>query len=285
MRVIISEAEIRRAITDQLLTQTLIAAGADINIEFNDKPSDNTSDAIPELIAVIDITLGAARPKTEIQRTGRILVTTGGVTDLTQKAGETSEELITRAANEAEEVRTGRGRGRPPGSKNKPKDDTPAYDPTADKNEAAGLPSDNADENLEPAIAPTAVASVSPFARLITPKPEADEPVEAPVVITPAAGDEPVEEAAVEAVTEDAPVVTTMAAEEPAEEAPAPVARKSLFGSLPRRTVVEEAPAATVEAATKEPAEAEAVIAEEEAPKPTRSLFANLKTISNKSAG
>lgn len=268
MRIIITREEICRAIRDQLLNQTIIASGSTFEFVFND---DALEYPIDNLQATVDINIVDERPRIEITRRPQLMpkfIEVGNVT-----AGPPGGET-TSAEDAAEQGR--RGRGRPPGAKNKPKTDDTA-EATEAQEEAPAAEAIDVAETAEKAPEPSAVARVSPFAKVLAKAAEpVDEPVAEPAILQGggviqniSTGEERVEpDTNHEALSEVAP----------------PVVKRSLFASIARREEpADEGPAEQTalnpaDINTDDPAQAE-----EEAPKsPSKSLFANLKAINNK---
>lgn len=260
MRIILTAEEIRKAIRDQILGQTIIGSGSNFDIVFNDEAAgDNLSD----LQAVVDIEVVDERPKVEIIRRSPFT-----------KIGETT--IVPLAKTDEAPIVLHRGRGRPPGAKNKPK--TPQEEA---QNEVAQSDTDAAE-----APEANAVARVSPFSGLTPLKPAVTEIEAAPVV-----AEEPVAEAGEEHTDEpELPLETSATSDEiPAifatdpnavepepvseelaeEEVPVVVSKRSLFGAA----------AAKAEEAVEEPAAATNGEGEEAPKSASRSIFANLKSI------
>lgn len=257
MRIILTAEEIRKAIRDQILGQTVIGSGSNFDIAFLDADGDTPSD----VHAVVDIQIVDERPKVEIIRRSPFT-----------KIGETT---IVPLAQSGEAPVVISRRGRPPGAKNKPK--TPQEEA---QNEVAQSDTDAAE-----APEANAVARVSPFSGLTPLKPAVTEIEAVPDVV-----EEPVAEAGeehtdepelpleVSVTSDEIPAIFATdpnavepepVSEELAEEVPVVVSKRSLFGAA----------AAKAEEAVEEPA-ATTNGEEEEAPKSaSRSIFANLKSI------
>ena len=258
MRILLTAEEIRKAIRDQILGQTIIGSGSEFDTTFRD----DTDGSPVDITATVDIVVVDERPKVEIIRRSPFT-----------KIGETTIAPLAKT-DEAPVVIS--RRGRPPGAKNKPK--TPQEEA---QNEVAQSDTDAAE-----APEANAVARVSPFSGLTPLKPAVTEIEAAPDV-----AEEPVAEAGeehtdepelpleVSATSDEIPAIfaTDPNAVEPEpvseelaeEEVPVVVSKRSLFGAA----------AAKAEEAVEEPAAATNG-EEEEAPKSaSRSIFANLKSI------
>ena len=261
MRIILTAEEIRKSIRDQILGQTIIGSGSNFDIAFLDADGDTPSD----VHAVVDIEVVDERPKVEIIRRSPFT-----------KIGETT--IVPMAKTDEAPIVLHRGRGRPPGAKNKPK--TPQEEA---QNEVAQSATDTAE-----APQADAVARVSPFSGLIPLKSVETEIEAVPDVVEEAVletaehnADEPELPLETSVTSDEIPAIfaTDPNAVEPEpiseptdvaeEEVPVVVSKRSLFGAA----------AAKAEEAVEEPAAATNG-EEEEAPKSaSRSIFANLKSI------
>ena len=299
MRVIFTADEISRAIRDQILGHTLISSGSTFDIKFDD---DSLDYPIDNLQATVEIDILDVRPTINVGLPGRTVISrpsasmivapfsTSATTAESHTVGgaeiSASDQAIAAEAQRQEGIV--RGRGRPPGSRNKPKVNEAAVDGVDPANssdvsvtteahmEGSTVVIDSVTETVTEA---GPVARVSPFARLLNPTgaPKVEDAPE-PAVETVAepgetmaisTGEERVEEAVTQTQTVTAEVAATTVV---------PI-KRSLFASVQRQPTTSEVDA-NLEAATELTAEADAII-NDEPPKVSKSLFANLKAINS----